>query len=240
MIKTMPYVNFIKDSALEDAVGFMLTAAKNGQETAKKKFSRNVIDPFAVIFEMAGFDISTVLEWEKAEQARQAQKTLGQALGDFHQKILGSIRGWENLGIGNNIDLYCPSKKLIAEVKNKHNTVTGGKLSDLYRGLDELVMPNSSKYHGHTAYYVEIIPKNGATYDIEFVPSDRTRSKKCPANPRIRKIDGRSFYELASGKKDALPKLYAALPQVIRAVCGQSYGSDELKKMDKYFNAAFK
>lgn len=236
----MAYLNFVKDSELEDAVGFMLASAKNGQETARKKFTRNVIDPFAVIFEMAGFDIPTVSEWETAEQARQAQKTLGQALGDFHQRILGSIKGWENLGVGKNIDLYCPSKKIIAEVKNKHNTVTGGKLSDLYRGLDELVMPNSSKYHGHTAYYVEIIPKKGATYDVEFVPSDRTRSKKCAANPKIRKIDGRSFYTLASGKNDALPKLYAALPQVIMAVRGQSYGSEELKKMEKYFNAAFK
>lgn len=236
----MPYLNYIKDSDLEDAVGFMLAAAESGQETAKKKFARNVIDPFAVVFEMVGFDIPTVAEWEKSEQARQAQKTLGQALGDFHQRVLGSIKGWENLGVGNNIDLFCPSKKIIAEVKNKHNTVTGGQLSALYHGLDDLVMPKSSKYHRHTAYYVEIIPKKGESYDVEFTPSDRTRSKKCPANPKIRKIDGKSFYALASGKDDALPKLYEALPNVIKTVCGKSYAAKELMLMENYFKAAFK
>ncbi len=64
--------------------------------------------------------------WYKNETARQAQKTLQNHLGDFHQRILGSVKGWTDMHTGGVIDLISHDTKIIAEVKNKYNTVSGG------------------------------------------------------------------------------------------------------------------
>ncbi|TRV65812.1 MAG: Eco47II family restriction endonuclease [Microcystis panniformis Mp_MB_F_20051200_S6D] len=235
----MPILNFISDENLELAVRFMMNSAEEGLRKADEEFSRNVIDPFSIIFEMLSFGISTVPAWEKSEKARQTQKSLGQALGDFHQMVLGSVEGWINLGVGNNVDLHCPQRNIIAEVKNKHNTVTGAKLVGVYDDLERLVMPNASIYRGYTAYYVEIIPKSNRGYDVEFRPSDRATSSKRPANPNIRKIDGKRFYSLVTEEHNALELLYDALPTIISDMSRTNFSEEDVARMKSYFMDAF-
>lgn len=171
---------------------------------------------------MAGFDINEVSTWEISEKSRQSQKTLCNAFGNFHQNILGHVPGWINLGIGQSVDLVCEDRKIIAEIKNKYSTVTGGKLSDLYAHLDGLVMPIVSKYKDYTSYYVETIPRprksKPQNYDVPFTPSDKTTKTRKPANELIRQIDGQSFYALVTGVPDALEQLYDAIPIVIGAI----------------------
>lgn len=53
---------------------------------------KNVINPFSALFQMAGFDMDAAA-WVKAEQARQAQKSFQNHVGDFHQNVLGCVRG---------------------------------------------------------------------------------------------------------------------------------------------------
>lgn len=235
----MPYLSFVSDSDFEQAVQLMLDSATNGLADAEEDFSRNVIDPFSLFFEMSGFGIQTVADWEKSEKTRQAQKTLVQALGDFHQSVLGSIPGWTDLGVGNVVDLVHQSKPIIAEVKNKYNTVTGAKLVTVYDDLDALVMPRSSIYHGYTAYFVQVIPKRVSGYDQPFTPSDKATGTRRPSNPQIRVIDGKRFYALASGIDDALAQVYGALPAAIQSLKGSTFGTSELQKMKAYFTAAF-
>ena len=56
-----------------------------------------MIDPFAAFFEMAGFGLDHE-GWVRTEL--MVQKTLQNQVGNFHQNILGSIEGWENLQTG--------------------------------------------------------------------------------------------------------------------------------------------
>ncbi len=210
----MSYLNFISDDNLKSIVTEILTVAKSAIESANSNPDRNVIDPFSVIFEMAGFNLSYD-QWRDNEGRRQAQKSLMNHIGDFHQRILGSVKGWEDLRIGNVIDLKCEEKRIVAEVKNKHNTISGKDLVSLYDNLENQVMPIHSTFRGYTAYYVEVIPKKSKRYDIPFTPSDnRTRSRRA-SNERIRKIDGHSFYSLVTGQNDALDELFSVLPDVI-------------------------
>ncbi len=95
--------------------------------------------------------------------------------------------------VGKVIDLVSEENKTIAEVKNKFNTISGGKLSDLYYSLDKLISPKSSIYKGFTAFYVAVIPKNGIRFNRPFTPSDKDKGAKCPLNENIREIDGASF-----------------------------------------------
>ncbi len=239
----MPYLNWISDANLEKEVTKILDTANNGIKKASSQFNKNVIDPFSILFEMSGFNISTVSNWEINEKSRKAQKTLSNAFGTFHQSILGHVTGWQDLGTGKSADLLCQNSKIIAEIKNKFNTVKGSDKVTIYDHLESLVMPIASKYNGYTAYYVETIPKPKAgkpqSYNTEFMPSNNKTKTTKAANPKIRVIDGKSFYELVTNDPNALSNLYDVLPLVIHKVSGKSITNAEITAMRVYFNKAF-
>jgi len=211
----MPYVSFIDDTRFKSLVTNTLAHGHEAKNKAISKFNRNVIDPFSILWEMSSFD-SNFDTWYVSELSRQAQKTLSNHIGMFHQNFLGSIEGWEDLGVGKMVDLVNHEKKIIAEVKNKHNTVTGAKLVDVYKELESLVMPNGQVYKSYTAYYVEIVPKKPIRANTTFTPPDKKTSTRCAPNEKIRKIDGASFYALVTGVEDALEQVFNALPKVIK------------------------
>lgn len=156
---------------------------------------------------------------------------------------MGHVHGWENLGIGKSVDLVCHDRKIIAEIKNKYSTVTGGKLTDLYSHLDGLVMPIVSMYKSYTSYYVETIPRpkrsRPQNYDVPFTPSDKATKTRRSSNELIRQIDGQSFYALVTGVPDALEQLYDVIPVVIGDAFTYSFSPKELAIMKTYFKKAF-
>jgi hypothetical protein len=194
----------------------------------ERKFYKNSVDPFSALFDALWQDIP-ISEWVKQERSRQNQKTLQNALGDFHQSILGSSKGWQNLGRGKVFDVKNDKKKIIAEIKNKYNTTKGNHKIAIY---DDLKRQLKGAYKGYTAYYVEIIPRNKKTYNKPFEPSDNNTHQRRSANKSIRVIDGKSFYALATGDKDALEKLYSILPSVIAKTLGKK--SAKLRKDNSF------
>jgi Eco47II restriction endonuclease len=235
----MPYLSWITDAELEREVSSLLSIAKDAQRTSREQFGKNVIDPFAAVFEMSGFEVDFD-SWVKSETSRQAQKTLQNHIGDFHQNILGYSNSWKNMKVGNVIDLLSEENKIIAEVKNKYNTVSGGKLSDLYYSLDGLISPKSSIYKGFTAFYVAIIPKKGERYNKVFTPSNKDKGEKCPTNECIREIDGASFYSLVTGFENALEDLFDILPEVINNISEGQYQVANKSKLKDFYNSAYK
>lgn len=234
----MPTLKWISGKDLESAVTNLLEIASVAKKNATKDFNKNVIDPFSAMFEISGFEIDHTT-WLKTETTRQAQKTLQNHIGDFHQTILGHCKGWANLKTGNVIDLISEKQKIIAEVKNKHNTVTKGLLAGLYKSLNDLVMRKTSIYKGYTAYYVVIVPKSPIKFDKEFTPSDKEKGEKCEANPKIREIDGASFYSIVTGDENALENLFDALPNVISKCSAGKYKIKDKEKLKEFFNLAF-
>jgi len=138
----MAWLTWIEDGLLVDEVQKLLSIAKKAQTTSTSDFNKNVIDPFAALFEMAGFEIHFET-WKKNEITRQAQKTLQNHIGNFHQNILGHVQGWENLNTKQVVDLKSDRLKIVAEVKNKYNTVSGGKLSDFIHLFERTRQPKS-------------------------------------------------------------------------------------------------
>ncbi len=211
----MPFLSFVSDEALQQAVDHLLTVAIEAMNTVEGEFNKNVVDPFAALFEMSGFGLE-VNAWRSIEKMRKAQKTLSNHVGGFHQTILGHVKGWHNLGTGGIVDLVSTEHRVVAEIKNKFNTVKGSDLIHVYNDLENLVMPKNSLYKDFTAYYVTIIPKKPGRLNQTFVPSDKSMGKRKSENGLIRMIDGYSFYELVTGEPDALEKLFNILPSVIR------------------------
>lgn len=240
----MPRLSFISDENLEKEVLHVLNIASTAATKAKNKFHKNVIDPFSVLFEVGGFKLQGGVKiWEKSEEARQAQKTLSTEYGLFHQRVLGHVDGWKNLGTGQVVDLVSTECKIIAEVKNKYNTTKGSDKVGIYDDLDAQIMQKGMIYQGYTAYYVEIVPQKKAgkpgSYNEEFTPSSNRSGVRRAANPLIRRIDGKSFYELATGKRDALDQLYAVLPSVIQKLGGHIYSPADISLLSQYFKRAF-
>lgn len=210
-----------------------------GRKRAGKDFFRNVIDPFGSIFEISAFGV-TLEAWKDSELIRQCQKTLQNQIGAFHQEILGCVDSWIDMGKGSVVDLRNDNRKIIAEVKNKYNTVSGGDLSSKYNTLENLVMPKNSEYKGYTSYFVQIIPKYPERYNNCFTPSNKEKGTKCPENELIRVIDGASFYELVTGHTDALYELFQALPEIIEEVFNESFNQSISLNNKEEFNNFFK
>lgn len=234
----MSYLPWITDDHLLEAVQNLLNKAEQTLVVAEQNYHKNVVDPFSAVFQLGGYNL-TYDEWLVSEKTRQAQKSLQNHIGDFHQHVLGGVDDWSNMGVGQIVDLVNRDKKILAEVKNKHNTVTGGNLAGLYNQLDDLVSPKNSKYRGYTAYYVTIIPKKAERFNIPFTPSDRSRGAKCASNDLIRIIDGASFYQMVTGHSDALAKLFRILPIAIADIKEQTFSDQDISSLDELFVAAY-
>lgn len=95
----MSYLPYISDEDLKTLVKEVVDCILTTQQQQEEKMFKNVIDPFSAIFDGVVQDFN-VEDWLKKERARQVQKTVQNKIGEFHQAILGSIPGWENLGKG--------------------------------------------------------------------------------------------------------------------------------------------
>jgi hypothetical protein len=226
-------LDFIDNDDFYKAVKKVLESIKESNKKENKKIYKNSVDPFSAVFDAFGQNIS-LGKWLKQEEKRQIQKTLQNNIGIFHQEIIGSIPGWKDLETGNVIDVINKKRKIIAEIKNKHNTTKGNHKIAIYDDFKKILSDgNHDKY---TAYYVEIIPKNKKIYNKEFTPSDNKTKRKRPSNKNIRIIDGKSFYNLITNKEDSIEKLYKSLPIVIGKILNKNH--DKIAK-DPLFNELF-
>jgi hypothetical protein len=236
----MSYLSYISDDDLENAVQIVVNCIRQVQAKPATSIYKNVIDPFSAIFDGV-VEGTSFADWLNKEKIRQNQKTVQNAIGEFHQSIIGSIPGWQNLKTGKNIDVCNLNLNIIAEIKNKHNTVKGSDRTVIYDTLlYTLQLPD---YQGFTAYYVEIIPKkdrNNIFYNRPFTPSDNKTKMKRPQNSSILIIDGCSFYDLATGVPKSLHMLFDVLPDVISKVAGvRGVSKAEKAKFKQLFDRAY-
>lgn len=244
-----PYLPFIPNAFLENEVTKLLSSAAAAISPAVK-LTRNTLDPFGIIFEMPGFGLTNFADWEINEKQRQAQKTVQNCIGTFHQNILGNIHHQGNkisnnliLGHSSGLDIEVPSKLIIADIKNKFNTLNAKAKLAAYDAMHALVSPRVSTYHTYTSYYVEIISTKvvkSFTTGRDFTPSDASSKTRRANHSKIKQISGKNFYALVTGYPNALDLLYAALPAVISnvSVPTYSFSTADIATINKYFQKA--
>ena len=180
----------------------------------------NTLDCFSAVID-ATLLSKSLDDWRNdVEETRQTQKSIQNIVGELHEIVLGTIDGYENLKVGKVIDVISSKHKLIAEIKNKHNTTKGNHRVEIY---DSLKTQLDTEYKGYSGYYVEILPpSNSKKYDKPFTPSDNKIKDKAmknrPSNEKIRLIDGRSFYAKVTGHSDAIDELYNELPSILKEI----------------------
>ena len=197
----------------------LITAAYTAQN-GRDNLRRNTIDVFSATIESVVKGISFE-EWLVQEEQRQIQKTLQNQIGEFHQKVLGTLNNVTNLGVGQIIDVESDALGLIAEIKNKHNTTKGNHKKAIY---DDLHTCLANKPVNTTGYYVEILPKNGKSYNEIFTPSDNENGTNRPANGRIRRVDGQTFYQEITRNPNALRELYMLTAELSIEIMREQYG----------------
>lgn len=181
---------------------------------------RNTLDCFSASLDALVQNIS-LDDWLVQEKERQVQKTKQNAIGSLHEDVMSSLGGVE-LDDVHVIDIISKEKKLIAEIKNKHNTTKGNHKVQIYRDLEKTL----ESLPGYTGYYVEILPKGASAYNDAFTPSDNQTKTRLPENDFIRKIDGRSFYTLLTGNENALYELYRNLPGIVAEIIKEEFNVD--------------
>ena len=205
---------WITRESLRDICAEVVRVIDRELDTGQSKIHRNIVDPVSAAFEMMYYGMDAG-DWLRKESGRQVQKTMQNSIGEMHQKILGSVAGWKALDPGSGLDIVSHNKKIIAEVKNKHNTTKGNHKVKVYDDINDCI--TSGIYQGYTGCYVTVLAKK--RINRPFTPTQN--KKKRPRNESIREIDGRSFYEMVTGDKNALENLFKALPLVLGDILGK-------------------
>jgi hypothetical protein len=214
-------ISIFPNDAAQAVVSELVHKARQSVYEADTDLYKNKVDPFSALIDSMLQEIP-LSSWVKQEKVRQSQKTLQNCIGNFHQSVIASFSGWEDLGTGNIVDIRNKKRKIVAEVKNKFNTTKGNHKIQIYRDIEAIL--RQPKHKGFVGYYVEIIPSGRGVktiYDKPFVPSDNTnKGQRAITREDIRVIDGRSFYKIVTGEENALAQLYNSLPKMIRMALG--------------------
>lgn len=206
---TNTYLSFITDKDLFDCIDELYTGYKRALDSRDLTvFMRNRIDPIKFVFDATVLD-APIKEYVQREVMRQSDKSISNYIGDFHENLLGKIDGFHKRGIGESIDIQSDDGKIIAEVKNKHNTVKGedqaGIFNKLKRHLDD------PEDNAEKAYYVRIIDSKSRNNIWSF-----TSRGTLYENENIYIISGDKFYELLTGDPNAFADLCSVLPLALR------------------------
>jgi hypothetical protein len=223
---------FISDENLVEETKKVINIFNLALKNAPNKIYNNAIDPFSATFQAVSQGMSSS-KWLELETNRQTQKTLQNAIGIFHQNIIGSIEGWESLPTGNVIDLRNLKMKIIAELKNKYNTTKGNHRVDVYDDLEGQL--SKKEYRGFTGYLIEIIPKGKKRYNVPFTPPDNRTHTQRKTRKDLRVISGQVFYDFATNHKGSLRMLYNVLPDLITDITGKKIEKEEKDFFQRLF-----
>lgn len=191
----MPKLGWISDAALNQAIATFRRSAADALEQAVNRQQRNVVDPFLSLLIASTFGANSRDELLRLQNSNSALNGMSNALGYFHQEILAGVEGWANHDAG--YDLECPARRILAEVKNKHNTMNASNREKVIGDLDTAVR---QKGRGWTGYLVIIVPRVRRRYETPL-----------GTNRPVSEIDGASFYHKVTGDPNALHDLFDVL-----------------------------
>jgi hypothetical protein len=195
--------NFISEAAVLEHTKVLLAAVGRAKSKIEKNPFRNVVDPFSAVVDGLTQGLCAD-QWMGQEVARQLQKSLQNAIGEFHQSIIGCLPGWKSAGRGGSYDVVHQERNLIAEVKSKYNTMNSASALATYDNLSRHLDYREQK--GGIAYLVEILPKRRERYCFPFVASEKNVQR--PERSDLLRIDGASFFDVATGEADSLRRFY--------------------------------
>ncbi len=199
------YLEYVTDEHLLSCIGHLHDSyLKARKKLTKKKFYKNKVDVFKLTFDQKfnGLDEKELI---KFEISRQIDKSVNNAIGTFHENVLGGIEGYER-GNLSGFDIKSIGDTLFADIKNKHNTMNSSAAESLFQKLARY----ADYYRGATCYWVQMLAND--SFDEQWFSIINGKEY---SHSRVRKISGDRFYGKLTGQDDALFQLYNALKTAI-------------------------
>ncbi|WP_353777447.1 Eco47II family restriction endonuclease [Winogradskyella sp. 3972H.M.0a.05] len=201
------YLDYVSDKHLLQCISNLYNSyiqAKTEKTSTIPKFYRNKVDTFKLTFDLKFNNLSEE-DLIKFEVSRQIDKSINNAIGTFHEEILGGIKGFSN-GKLSGYDIKADDNSLFAEIKNKHNTMNSSSAESVFQKLEQFANDNQQA----KCYLVQTLAKKSFKKKWEA-----TINKTPYRHDRVFMISGDRFYGLLTGDENALFKLYEVLPKVI-------------------------
>lgn len=146
------YVNFVSDEHLIDCIKNLYNSYLSAKsKISKKKFYKNKVDSIKLTFDAKFNDLSEE-DLIKLEISRQIDKSVNNAIGTFHEQVLGGIHGFE-IGTFSGFDIKANDDSLFADIKNKHNTMNSSSAESLFQKLARFADDNKNA----KCYWVQIL-----------------------------------------------------------------------------------
>jgi hypothetical protein len=195
----MKYVNFVSDQVFEELCVSIFKKYK-----IKRDIFKNLVDPVKLMFDLHGHGI-TIDKWKQTEHMRQADKSINNDIGYFHQKLLGKVNGWINLDESElssryPVDLCNEDMTIFIELKNKHNTMNSSSKRDVKNRLQKIKKENPD-----AACFIGIL--------IGEPPKKKNTSI----------LYGSEIYSIVTGDPCALSKTLTALDKCLRSISKSDY-----------------
>ncbi len=223
----MSFLSFVSDEHFFSCIAEVCNTYLRCQDKAREKFNKNKVDPIKFCFDMNLYN-NYFEDTCKAEILRQTDKTVSNAIGYFHQHLIGGIKDLKDMGQGGGCDITNFNNTLFAEVKNKYNTMNSSSAEATYQKLQRY----AENYPNSTCYLVEIIAS--CSQNIQW---NGTYNGEYYNHPRVRRISADKFYELVTGNKDAFKELCEKLPLAIGCLLmknGRDYSNAEKSVKELY------
>lgn len=210
------YLAFMDDEKLISAISKLYSVYEKSYSTKTlKELNKNIIDPFKFQMDTVFLNGGDAKVTMANEILRQSDKSIANAVGVFHQQLMGAIDGFCETP-----QMPCDVKKLdntvFVEVKNKHNTMNIRSAAGVYEELEGI----AKTYQDAMCYIVEVIAKKSVDEVWRLTVNQKNMSHK-----RIHKISADKFYELATGDPGAFKKLCDILPVAIADYLQERKGS---------------
>lgn len=198
------YVDFVSDKHLLNCISELYTKYLNAKTSyTKKDFNKNKVDIFKMLFDKKFNNLDDEDLIEK-EISRQVDRTIVNAIGDFHENILNGVDGYSKVPAG--IDIKSDDNKVFIELKNKHNTVKGEDNKSIFTKLKGEIDKNPDS----KAYFARILDKKSTNKQWRF-----SHKKTEYTNENVLIISGDQLYKIITGSDNSLFELYQNLPQAI-------------------------
>lgn len=199
------YLDFISDDHLLKCISNLYDSyLSSKKEFTKSKFYKNKVDTFKLTFD-AKFNELSEEDLIKLELSRQIDKSVNNAIGTFHEEVLGGIKDYVN-GKLDGYDIKAVDDTLFAEIKNKHNTMNSSSAESAFQKLARFADDNKNA----KCYLVQILAKKSFEKKWEAIINGKEYS-----HSRVYIISGDRFYTLLTGKTNAFYDLYKILPMAI-------------------------
>lgn len=163
------------------------------EKYSNKNIQTILDDKFKKLFDMHFYNLNEN-EWNNHELMRIHDKAVNNYIGYFHQKLLGSIKGYINtdnypkLKKKYGVDLINKEKNIYIELKNKFNTMNSSSKRDCIQKLKKITENDS----------------NAKCY-IGIVNDNRDRYEQLEKNIYI--ISGNKLYDMITGEKNSMENI---------------------------------